>query len=508
MRLQSVLLSKKEATCSHEEFLGLLADGGGGGGGSSTAAASLTATPRRKRAAAASVAEAAAQERPSEAAEDAVRRERQPRAKVTIDTMIQMTAARPGSSEGVTCEVLKLIWTTFCSYIEQQLLQKRGVVVPGFAHVVLNFIVSDAGLWGQRAVLVPVLSFLPAFVEKYGLESVRQKVPTTRGGVLVLVNYSHVATAAGVSRDVVVNSLKDITRRIGELATRNVRFTVDFGFCKGLFHGRRYVVKWNTLFTTQVGALSDSLNNSCLKAGVWEATQTYSAATTTVSDLTIDPDQITPYRSMYRQHYAWEQGPAGRRRTASRRRCATPPGEPQAAAEAEAAAARRPPSGKRPYFVGRWRRLHGGCGRKGAATAASASAEHRRSAAPGPPAAPRVDDVARRIATRERMRDQLSSAGSASAGRLFEEADAGRRPASADATAELEEAHGWPCGARTPATPCSTRSRGSHSHSHGGGRAYSIIAPVRPSSAGSSRRRTPQSAGLGRSLMRKHALVP
>ena len=218
--------------------------------------------------------------------------------KVTIDTVIRTIAARPGSSEGVTYEVMKHVWTTLCDYIETKLLNNRGVVFPNFVRVVLKRVTSDSLLWGTRTVFVPTLTFHQSFVERFLLESQRQRAPATKVDTTVLVNYCSIATSSGMSKDVVINTLKDVTRRIGEMANRGIRFSVDFGFCRVLFSGRKYVVQWNTAFTEKVDEMGRDINNTHMKESVWESHDKYSSVsgTTRVNDVHVDLQKVVLFQ--------------------------------------------------------------------------------------------------------------------------------------------------------------------------------------------------------------------
>ena len=223
-----------------------------------------------------------------------------PQPYLTIDNVLQMVAMRPGSSRGVDYEVLKLVWSTLCEYVESQLLCRKGVLIPGFAHILLKFIASEALLWGTKTVLVPTLIFLPCYVSQFCLGPSKQKAPAQQGGVSVILNYCYVATMAGVGKDVVNNSLKDIHRKIGELAYRGNRLSIDFGFSKVLFSGRKYRVVWNTSFTNKVEEMTKKINNKQIQSGIWQGNDTYTGGSTQVSDLVVDVKKIDEYKDTLR----------------------------------------------------------------------------------------------------------------------------------------------------------------------------------------------------------------
>eukprot|EP01063_Lacrimia_lanifica_P021160 TRINITY_DN28425_c0_g1_i1.p1 TRINITY_DN28425_c0_g1~~TRINITY_DN28425_c0_g1_i1.p1 ORF type:complete len:370 (+),score=114.09 TRINITY_DN28425_c0_g1_i1:47-1111(+) len=207
---------------------------------------------------------------------------------ITAEDIIRQVAAKPGFSTGVSYDVLKFVWCTFCEYVEHQLLKSRGVVVPGFAHIQLKSVVSDALLWGTKTVLIPSFVMLPNFVSQHGLRMLKQADPVVKTSRSSVVSFCAIATASGLSKAVVMNGVKDITHRIGLCAGRGWRLNIDCGFCRLLAEERRYNVRWNSAFNGKVADIARRLNNKRILSSTYAGTELYEAADTVVSDVGID----------------------------------------------------------------------------------------------------------------------------------------------------------------------------------------------------------------------------
>eukprot|EP01012_Entosiphon_sulcatum_P002612 TRINITY_DN1056_c0_g1_i1.p1 TRINITY_DN1056_c0_g1~~TRINITY_DN1056_c0_g1_i1.p1 ORF type:complete len:703 (+),score=188.78 TRINITY_DN1056_c0_g1_i1:160-2268(+) len=187
----------------------------------------------------------------------------------TIGTIIQDIADRPGNAVGIDAATLSGVWRSLCQFIEGMLGSKKGVSIPQFGQFTFRQQDVDAGTWGVKQSLVPVFYFLPAFCSLHGLSSLDQFKPPHAGLVNdVLLNIVSLAISANTTKDVVGNALKDLTRRIGELAGTGASVTLDFGFCRIMVRQRKYSVSWTPSFLTRVAELDNMANHASLKTSV------------------------------------------------------------------------------------------------------------------------------------------------------------------------------------------------------------------------------------------------
>eukprot|EP00755_Sulcionema_specki_P016556 Sspe_Gene.10447::Locus_3492_Transcript_1_1_Confidence_1.000_Length_3412::g.10447::m.10447 len=229
----------------------------------------------------------------------------------SIDTVLRRVADRPGTSSGVSYDALKCVWSTMCQYLEGQLLAKRGIAIPHFATVTLRTVATGTPLWGDRTQLIPTFTLLAQFTQQFGIDSSLARQPAAHHCRIptIILNTCLLATMTGLPKDIIVNSIKDAVRKIGELASSGSRMTIDFGFCKLLFDQRRYAVHWNLLFLEKVQSLFSNVAHRQLQMATRTPTLAghagvYAAGSTDVSDLTVDATKVQVLRDMLRMKHS------------------------------------------------------------------------------------------------------------------------------------------------------------------------------------------------------------
>eukprot|EP01060_Flectonema_neradi_P029422 TRINITY_DN4070_c4_g1_i2.p1 TRINITY_DN4070_c4_g1~~TRINITY_DN4070_c4_g1_i2.p1 ORF type:complete len:758 (+),score=145.69 TRINITY_DN4070_c4_g1_i2:73-2346(+) len=184
-------------------------------------------------------------------------------ARVTIDGVLQHIASNPGSSTCSSHDTLKRIWVSTCSVIAETLSRMKGVTMPGFGQFCLQMQKHNRGNWGDKTELSATFTLLPSYCQAYGLHTIQTSMVGAVG--MVPLNTVLIAMKAGVGKDECSSALKDIYRKLGELAGKTATFSVDFGVARVVFHALRYEVHWNKTFLQKLDAHCKGCNSRAIR---------------------------------------------------------------------------------------------------------------------------------------------------------------------------------------------------------------------------------------------------
>lgn len=169
-----------------------------------------------------------------------------------IDTILRRVAEHPGTSAGVPLAALQATWSATCDYVASMLAKRRSVIIPNFAHFIVQQHIGHSGTWGARVTWIPVFTVLPAFCQAYGISGGENASVTLRGATTpVTLNSTAIALHCNdggkmVSRHGVMNSIKDIVREIGAAVSGGAAVRLNFGCCVVQFAGGRASTTWST----------------------------------------------------------------------------------------------------------------------------------------------------------------------------------------------------------------------------------------------------------------------
>eukprot|EP00906_Rhabdomonas_costata_P018394 RCo026874 len=165
---------------------------------------------------------------------------------VGIREIAKDVAHRPGTSAGLTVANHMSVWRALCRTVEETMKTKKGVMVAGFAHFGFHRHEVAMGPYGTQVTLSPAFSFHPTFCSQFGVSPGRHS--RTGPTPTVLLSYNSVAAYSGLNVDSATNSLKDLIRRIGEIASQGSFVLLDFEICQVNVRNRRPRVTWNAEF--------------------------------------------------------------------------------------------------------------------------------------------------------------------------------------------------------------------------------------------------------------------
>ena len=185
----------------------------------------------------------------------------------TIDSILRLVGDNPGST---TCGyfTLKRIWVALSACVSDTMLKAKGVCIPGFATLSFRKVTAFRGNWGMKLELHPSFHLHPLFSRTYDVSTGggSSLAAAAAGSVSsAQLNTSAMAIKAGVSKDACVNALKDVWRRLGDVAYRGGAVSVDLGVARVAIRGGRCDVAWNASFLAQMDRYCANLNNKALR---------------------------------------------------------------------------------------------------------------------------------------------------------------------------------------------------------------------------------------------------
>eukprot|EP01059_Diplonema_ambulator_P001937 TRINITY_DN11590_c0_g1_i3.p1 TRINITY_DN11590_c0_g1~~TRINITY_DN11590_c0_g1_i3.p1 ORF type:complete len:545 (+),score=116.82 TRINITY_DN11590_c0_g1_i3:177-1637(+) len=153
-----------------------------------------------------------------------------------------------------------------CGIVSDSMVKGKGVSIPGFAVFSMRKIKVNRGNWGEKVEFIPMFSLLTSFAQGFGVTSVESIKSTNLGAVPVSpLNVALVSMKAGASKDTCASVIKDIWRKIGELACKGMSFSVDFGVSRLVFQGRRCEAHWSTSFMRQLDNRCNAMSSRALQ---------------------------------------------------------------------------------------------------------------------------------------------------------------------------------------------------------------------------------------------------
>ena len=165
---------------------------------------------------------------------------------LTIDDILRDIVARPGCAVGLSFPELKRIWESICVQCFHTVAQRKTLMIPNFCH----FYFSSSSM-----VQAPQFIFSPNFSSMYGVSILQPQLSRVTHNSTpcpsLTLNLSAAAVHAGVTRDSVNNTLKDIIRRVGEVVLHGKGGSMcclEFiDLCKVMIRrGGRYDVHWTS----------------------------------------------------------------------------------------------------------------------------------------------------------------------------------------------------------------------------------------------------------------------
>ncbi|KAJ9471063.1 hypothetical protein DIPPA_09700 [Diplonema papillatum] len=189
-----------------------------------------------------------------------------PTGNVTVDVLLKLIARNPGSSVG-GYNVLRKVWVAVGAHISETLCKGRGVCIPGFAAFSVQKSQLDRGTWGEKLRLVPSFVLLPSFCQNFSVRSPHSvKASHFSSAATPPLNVVNISIKAGVTKDVASSAIKDVWRKVGEVAARGATFHIDFGCAKVCFQGNLCEVHWNASLLASLDKLCNKTNCRALRS--------------------------------------------------------------------------------------------------------------------------------------------------------------------------------------------------------------------------------------------------
>eukprot|EP01063_Lacrimia_lanifica_P024082 TRINITY_DN32051_c0_g1_i1.p1 TRINITY_DN32051_c0_g1~~TRINITY_DN32051_c0_g1_i1.p1 ORF type:complete len:756 (+),score=271.97 TRINITY_DN32051_c0_g1_i1:64-2331(+) len=186
--------------------------------------------------------------------------------RLTLDTLLHHIAENPGSVAGsagpTDYNTLKRMWVSMCAQLSSQMAAAKGTNIPTFGVVSLQRFANDRGTWGEKVDLIPTFTLHPTFTASFGTTTEQTKRAANVSSVVTApLNLAVLAMKSGVSKATCSDMLKDIFRKVGEVAKMGANFCVDLGVCRVTFRHNQAKAMWNDQFASYLGRLTSTYNS-------------------------------------------------------------------------------------------------------------------------------------------------------------------------------------------------------------------------------------------------------
>lgn len=136
----------------------------------------------------------------------------------------------------------KATWHAFCQYCGEQLVNLKGVTVPGF--LILALVPQGQPIAGISRQLKPTFWFHSSWTATHHITPGDSHHPRPTGPLNPpVVNWIAISSIAGVSKHVVTSVMKELINAIGQHA-KSSDVALDFGFARCKLTGGRYTSRF------------------------------------------------------------------------------------------------------------------------------------------------------------------------------------------------------------------------------------------------------------------------